>query len=70
MLSSILNHVDPEMDYTILMKKAEKTPYIRRLQLTPEPACVMATEQHLKDVKRFCTSKIVLRGLYIQHGLL
>ena len=36
--------------------KAESTPYIRRIQLTPEPACVLATEQQIKDVKRFCTS--------------
>ena len=36
--------------------KAESTPYIRRIQLTPEPACVLATEQQIKYVKRFCTS--------------
>ena len=36
--------------------KAESKPYIRRIQITPEPACILATEQQIKDVKRFCTS--------------
>ena len=36
--------------------KMESTPYIRRLQMAPEPACILATEQQIKDVKRFCTS--------------
>ena len=36
--------------------KAESKPYIRRIQLTPEPACILATEQQIKDVKRFCKS--------------
>ena len=37
--------------------KVEPKPYIRRLQLTPEPACILASEQQIYDVQRFCTSK-------------
>ena len=37
--------------------KVESKPYIRRLQLTPEPACILASEQQIYDVQRFCTSK-------------
>ena len=37
--------------------KVESKPYIRRLQLTPEPACILASEQQIYDVQRFCPSK-------------
>ena len=36
--------------------KSESKPYIRRIQLAPEPAYILATEQQIKDVRRFCTS--------------
>ena len=36
--------------------KLESEPYIRRIQVTPEPACILATEQQIKDLKRLCTT--------------
>ena len=50
-------HKSKDELYDLVEKsKAESKPYIRRKQLTPEPACILATEQQIKDVKRFCTS--------------
>ena len=30
--------------------------YIRRLQVAPSPACVLASDRQVQDVKRFCAS--------------
>ena len=57
-----------ELCYLVEKSKLESEPYIRRIQVTPEPACILATEQQVKDLKRFCTTTTsLLCGHHIQH---
>ena len=44
--------------------KLESKPYIRRIQVTPEPACILATEQQIKDLKRFCTTNTLTPSVF------
>ena len=44
--------------------KLESEPYIRRIQVTPEPACILATEQQIKDLKRFCTTNTLTPSVF------
>ena len=45
-------------DLTLKSKEEEDAgkPYIRRLQIAPSPACVVASDRQLTDIKRFCAN--------------
>ena len=47
--------------------KVESKPYIRRLQLTPEPACILASEQQIYGVQRFCPSKTQRPSVFCEY---
>ena len=34
----------------------DSAPFIRRVQVSPEPACLLANNRQLNDVVRFCTA--------------
>lgn len=46
--------------YDLILKSQEEEaagkPYIRRVQIAPSPACVVASDRQLNDVKRFCAN--------------
>ena len=44
--------------------KLESKPYIRILRVTPKPACILAAEQQIKDLKRFCTSNTLTLSVF------
>ena len=44
--------------------KVESKPYIRILRVTPKPACILAAEQQIKDLKRFCTSNTLTPSVF------
>lgn len=54
--NSCLQKSKDELYDLVEKSKAESKTYIRKMQLTPAPACVLTTDQQIKDVKRFCTS--------------
>ena len=49
---------DELYDLTLKSKEEEETGkvYIRRLQVAPSPACVLASDRQVQDVKRFCAN--------------
>ena len=34
-------------------------PFIRRVQVTPEPSCIVASDRQLNDLVRFCTTQFL-----------
>ena len=50
--------VKTSYDFTLKSKVEEEAGkvYIRRLQVTPSPACVLASDRQVQDVKRFCAN--------------
>lgn len=60
-MQSTYNHTQSRrrtVHLTLKSKEEEDTgkPYIRRLQITPSPACIVSSQRQLLDVKRFCTN--------------
>lgn len=44
--------------YAVLEKcQQEEVPFVRKLQLAPDPACILATDRQLNDVVRFCSAE-------------
>ena len=56
----------PKDELCDLVKKSklESKPYIRILRVTPKPACILAAEQQIKDLKRFCTSNTLTPSVF------
>lgn len=38
---------------------SESKPFIRRIQVTPEPACIVASDRQVNDLVRFCTTQFL-----------
>ncbi|CAH3128963.1 unnamed protein product, partial [Pocillopora meandrina] len=57
--SKVYDEVQDELyDLTLKSKEGGETGkvYIRRLQVAPSPACVLASDRQVQDVKRFCAN--------------
>ena len=51
-----------EMCELIKMSRLEASqlkPFIRRVQVTPEPCCIVASDRQLNDLVRFCTTQFL-----------
>ena len=54
--------VKDEMSELIKMSRLEASqlkPFIRRVQVTPEPSCIVASDGQLNDLVRFCTTQFL-----------
>ena len=41
------------------LKASQLKPFIRRVQVTPEPSCIVASDGQLNDLVRFCTTQFL-----------
>lgn len=41
------------------LEASELKPFIRRVQVTPEPSCIVASDRQLNDLVRFCTTQFL-----------
>ena len=41
------------------LEASDKKPFIRRVQVTPEPSCIVASDRQLNDLVRFCTTQFL-----------
>ena len=41
------------------LEASQLKPFIRRVQVTPEPSCIVVSDRQLNDLARFCTTQFL-----------
>lgn len=53
--SKAMPHSDVLAEVMLMCKDSSEQAYVRSVEAAPEPMCVLATDQQLADLERFCT---------------
>ena len=67
MISDVKRNAKPKKDKDEMselikmsrLKASQLKPFIRRVQVTPEPSCIVASDGQLNDLVRFCTTQFL-----------